>query len=111
MFYTDNTCSPPTSCIDPRGYVSSPLLFSFYTNDRAPNVFHRYIITFSDGTALVALIKEGVEPGRYLASVIKVLQWWTMMLSFSQSPHNRGDYLRSRSMQTVLFPLQFTINP
>ena len=57
-----------TSCGAPQGCVSSPLLFTLYTNDCVTCAPNQHTINLSDDTALVALMKEGEGDDLYVES-------------------------------------------
>lgn len=58
-----------------QGCVSSPLLFTIYTNDCTIETPDQYFIKFFDDTVLVALMTEEMKPDLYYESVRRVIQW------------------------------------
>ncbi|XP_056128493.1 uncharacterized protein LOC130106414 [Rhinichthys klamathensis goyatoka] len=72
----NNIYSPmvTTSCGAPQGCVSSPLLFTLYTNDCVTFAPNHHTIKFSDDTALVALMKEGEGADLYVQTVNNLFQ-------------------------------------
>ncbi len=59
----------------PQGCVSSPVLFTLYTNDCIKVHPDNYIIKFSDDTAILGLLHKDGSPVAYHSEICKFVQW------------------------------------
>lgn len=58
----------------PQGCVSSPLLFTLYTND-CRNQYTNNYIKFSDDTAILSLLTKDSDIAMYKSEIEEVVQW------------------------------------
>ncbi len=59
----------------PQGCVSSPLLFTLYTNDCRNRYINNYIIKFSDDTVILSLLTKNSNVGMYRSEIEGVVRW------------------------------------
>ncbi len=59
----------------PQGCVSSPFLFTVYTNDCVSVEPNQYIVTFSDDTVLLSLLTENSNLNTHYAAVENLVVW------------------------------------
>ncbi|KAF7645183.1 hypothetical protein LDENG_00208800 [Lucifuga dentata] len=59
----------------PQGCISSPLLFTLYTNDCRNQNENNYIIKFSDDTVILSLLEQGSDASLYKAEIEKFVEW------------------------------------
>ncbi len=73
----NNTLSEPRfiSTGAPQGCVSSPVLFTIYTNDCISSYPGNYVFKFSDDTAILSLLYKDADPSSYFNEVQSFVQW------------------------------------
>ena len=59
----------------PQGCVSSPLLFTLYTNDCRVQYANNHIIKFSDDTAILSLLNKHSDIDTYKSEIDMVVKW------------------------------------
>lgn len=59
----------------PQGCVSSPFLFSLYTNECVSSQDDTYFIKFSDDTAILSLLNKTTNPLQYFSDVDRFVSW------------------------------------
>lgn len=67
-----------TKCIStgaPQGCVSSPVLFTIYTNECVSTHPHNYIVKFSDDTAILGLLHRDQDTESYHSEIKQFVDW------------------------------------
>lgn len=59
----------------PQGCVSSPVLFTLYTNDCTNSLPGNLFFKFSDDTAILSLLHQNSDPSVYFTEVNNFVQW------------------------------------
>lgn len=73
-----NDALSQSKCIStgaPQGCVSSPALFTLYTNDCTNSLPGNLFFKFSDDTAILSLLHQNSDPSLYFMEVNKFVQW------------------------------------
>jgi len=59
----------------PQGCVSSPVLFTIYTNECVSKHPHNYIVKFSDDTAILSLLYQDQNRVSYHSEIKQFVDW------------------------------------
>ncbi len=59
----------------PQGCVSSPILFTLYTNECVSGQDNIFFITFSDDTAILSLLHRNTTCLQYVSEVDRFVRW------------------------------------
>ena len=59
----------------PQGCVSSPFIFTLYTNDCVPSLPINTLVKFSDDSALVCLITISCDVKQYFSEITNLVKW------------------------------------
>lgn len=59
----------------PQGCVSSPVLFTLYTNSCVRNNSNTYIVKFSDDTAILSLLYKDQDISSYCSEINQFIEW------------------------------------
>jgi len=91
--------------------VSSPFLFSLYTNECVSNQVDTYFIKLSDNTAILTLLNKTINPLQYFPEVDGFVRWCdtnTLILNerksveFTFDPKYVGDQSPVKNMVILL---------
>ena len=73
----------------PQGCVSSPVLFTIYTNECVSKHPHNYIVKFSDDTAILSLLYQ--DTAFYHSEIKQFVDWCDAHHLVVNVTKNRGD--------------------